>query len=478
MISKDFLKKTEFKIFLTVYLVYLVFMTNYGGNFMADSMLSATISLVEKQTLAIDDYVSDVCKETGCDHSFYNGHYYSGFPPGLSFIALPIYLIVYPFLEKFVPDVLFNNSKTEIKLIILNILVTLFISSFLSALTSVLVYKISSYFTNNGKTKIFTSFILSFSTLYFLYSTGYYARVIAAFFSLFAFYKLIQMKNSKINKNNLFLSGLFSAIAISMDYPNLLITGVLFLYLLSFLRDRRVVYFIFGFLLPIILILLYHYTIFDNPFETPDHLRAHKETLETLRMGFGGFNYPHLEKLFLYTFSSKRGLFFYSPIFLLSLYGIYLGFRKNKFEILTIVSVWLVTFLLYSSSVWPWWWDGSFGPRYLIATFPYIIIPLNFVIDRVNKLLFYLLIGLSSFFSLLGVMFDRTGFWTYPFDIVNPIFTTYMPLFLERGFSNYTLNIITYKIINLPIYLINLIFFFEVLILALIIRKIWIRKIY
>ena len=62
---KNLLGKKELKIFFTIYLIYLVFMTNYGGNFMADSMLSATISLVEQQTFVINDYVSEICKETG-----------------------------------------------------------------------------------------------------------------------------------------------------------------------------------------------------------------------------------------------------------------------------------------------------------------------------------------------------------------------------------------------------------------------------
>ena len=475
MKSKLF-KKTEFKIFITVYLVYLVFMTNYGGNFMADSMLSGTISLVEERTLVIDDYVSQICKETGCDHAFSNSHFYSGFAPGPTFLALPIYFVAYPILQKFLPDILFNNSKTEIKLIILNILTTIFISSFLSALTSVLIYRISNYFTENEKTKIFTAFILSFGTLFLLYSTGYYARVLASFFSIFAFYKLIKMKHSQVTNKELIVAGLSSTAAFTMDYPHFIISFILFCYLLSFLRNKKIFYFIIAASIPVVLTLLYHYIIFDNPFQTPEHLRANQANKEDLGQGFGGFNYPHLEKLFLYSFSSKRGLFFYNPIFLLSFYGLYLGSKKFKFEMLTIFFVFLLTYLFYSSSVWPWWWDGSYGPRYLLVIFPYLILPLNFVIGKANKILFYTLLGISSFFSLLGVMFDRTALWTYPFDVVNPIFKTYIPLLLSKGFSNYTLNIINYKIINLQIYLINILFFIEILFLVFIIRKVWRNK--
>ena len=475
---RNLLEKREVKIFLTIYLVYLMFMTNYGGNFMADSMLSATISLVEQQTFVINDYVSEICKQTGCDHSIYKENYYSGFAPGLSIIAVPVYLVSYPFLQYFLKEGLFGNTKTELKLIALNILVTIFISSLLSGLTSVLVYRISSNFTSNEKTRRLVTFLLSFSTIYFLYSTGYYARIIAAFFSIFTFYKLINIKkevleNKKISNKDLFISGLSSSIAITMDYPHVLISFVLFLYLLSFLKERKVFYYIIAGIIPVALILLYHYAIFENPFSTPEHLRANQGNYEALVNGIGGFSYPSLEKLYLYSFSPERGIFFYAPIFLLSLYGIYLGFRKHKAEMLAIFFSFFLTYLLYSSNIWPWFFDGSFGPRYLLVIFPYLILPLNIALEKSSKILTYFLITISSIISLLGAMFDRTALWTYSYDIKNPLFNSFIPLFLNRGFTNYTLNIIDYKIINIPDILINVIFFAEFIILFFIIRKLW-----
>ncbi len=475
---KNLLEKKEVKIFFVIYLVYLVFMTNFGGNFMADSMLSAAISLVEQQTFVINDYVSEICKETGCDHALYKGNYYSGFAPGLSIIAIPFYLIFYPFLEYFLEDGMFGNTKTELKLIGLNIIVTIFISSLLSALTSILVYRLSSNFTQNEKTRLLVTFLFAFSTIYFLYSTGYYARIIAAFFSIFAFYKLINIKkiyleNKEISNKDLFITGLSSSIAITMDYPHVLISLVLFLYLLSFLREKKIFYYVAGGILPVALILIYHYAIFENLFATPEHLRANMSNYEALVRGIGGFSYPSLEKLYLYSFSPERGMFFFAPIFLLSLYGIYLGFKKHKAEMLAIFFSFLLTYLLYSSNVWPWFFDGSFGPRYLLVTFPYLILPLNIAIEKTNKILTYVLIAISSVISLLGAMFDRTSLWTYSYDVKNPIFNSFIPLFLDRGFANYTLNIIDYKIVNIPGILINIIFLMELLILFFIIRKIW-----
>ena len=396
----------------------------------------------------------------------------------MSIIAIPFYLISYPFLEYFLEDGLFGNTKTELKLIALNIMAALFISSFLSALTAVLVYRISSNFTQNEKIRTLTTFLLAFSTIYFLYSTGYYARVIAGFFSIFAFYKLINLKkevqqNKEISNKGLFIAGLSSSIAITMDYPHVLISFVLFCYLLSFLRNKKIFYFIIASIIPVALTLLYHYAIFENPFSTPEHLRANQANYDALMKGVGGFYYPTLEKLYLYSFSPERGIFFYMPIFLLSLYGIYLGFRKHKPEFLTIFFSFFLTYLLYSSNIWPWFFDGSYGPRYLLVAFPYLILPLNIVLEKSSKILTYFLIFISSTISLLGAMFDRTALWTYSYDIKNPLINSFIPLFLERGFTNYTLNIIDYKIFNIPVYLINIIFFVELIVLLFIIKKIW-----
>ena len=183
---KNLFANTEFKLFFTIWFTYLVFISNYGGNFMADSMLAGTMSIIDDGTFKINNFVSETCKLTGCDHVLYKGNYYSGFAPGLSIISLPIYgLFYYPI--NLLPDFLFNNPKFELKLIALNILSTIFISSLLSALTAVLLFRISKKFDINEKTGLTGTFIFSFATLFLLYSTGYYARIIASFLVFYLF---------------------------------------------------------------------------------------------------------------------------------------------------------------------------------------------------------------------------------------------------------------------------------------------------
>ena len=42
-----FLRKTEVKLFFTIFLVYLFFLSDYGGNWMADSIIDSAMAFVD-----------------------------------------------------------------------------------------------------------------------------------------------------------------------------------------------------------------------------------------------------------------------------------------------------------------------------------------------------------------------------------------------------------------------------------------------
>ena len=69
------------------------------------------------------------------------------------------------------------------------------------------------------------------------------------------------------------------------------------------------------------------------------------------------------------TVAPDKGLFFFSPIFLLSLLGIYHLRKQINLEAGTLLGVTAVIFLLYSSFADPWG-GWAYGPRYLIPAMP------------------------------------------------------------------------------------------------------------
>jgi hypothetical protein len=87
----------------------------------------------------------------------------------------------------------------------------------------------------------------------------------------------------------------------------------------------------------------------------------------------------YLEALAGTLISPSRGLFIYSPIFLFSLYGVFLKIKRRQIEILDLCIIVIICLhWLVISSHRHWWGGNSYGPRYfadMIPFFLYFLIP-------------------------------------------------------------------------------------------------------
>src|SRR5205823_8578008 len=90
------------------------------------------------------------------------------------------------------------------------------------------------------------------------------------------------------------------------------------------------------------------------------------------QIGFVSLTYPHVNALVGLTFGIYRGLFFLSPYLLMAIIGFGVLWRRRwRAEVMVLVLAPLVYLLFNSSSAM---WDGGFGvgPRYLIASLPFL----------------------------------------------------------------------------------------------------------
>jgi hypothetical protein len=71
--------------------------------------------------------------------------------------------------------------------------------------------------------------------------------------------------------------------------------------------------------------------------------------------------------------SYKKGLLLYTPLVLISLAGLYVLFKNNKFQFYSL-SLFLVVTVYVLSSWWSWWYGGSFGSRVCIEYYALIAI--------------------------------------------------------------------------------------------------------
>lgn len=96
-----------------------------------------------------------------------------------------------------------------------------------------------------------------------------------------------------------------------------------------------------------------------------------------------GFNFlnPHMIDIL---FSYKKGLFLYTPITFVALFGGYFLYKKNRFEFFNLFGF-LILLTYFLSSWWNWWYGGSFSSRVYVEFLPIFAILLSFILNELNN---------------------------------------------------------------------------------------------
>lgn len=96
------------------------------------------------------------------------------------------------------------------------------------------------------------------------------------------------------------------------------------------------------------------------------------------------FKNPHIIDIL---FSYKKGLFLYTPLYLMALCGVYTFYKKRKFEFFTVIFFFLIlTYVL--SSWWNWWYGGSFSSRVYVEYLPLFGIFLAMLFQNIKRFFF------------------------------------------------------------------------------------------
>ncbi len=113
-----------------------------------------------------------------------------------------------------------------------------------------------------------------------------------------------------------------------------------------------------------------------------------------------GFNFlePHI---FDILFSYKKGLFLYTPIFLISLMGIYYLWKSSNFEFYS-MALFLFLIVYVFSSWWIWFYGGSFSSRVFVEYIAIFMVLLAIALSRIESKNFRrCFVAATSFFVLL-----------------------------------------------------------------------------
>lgn len=333
--------------------VYLLPMFPHGGSSNELTRWATAASLVEKSSFEIS-WTEDLIGKN-VDTATIGDKTYSNKPPGTAVLAAPFYALTRVFIGE--PDAS-------------NIRISWFVMRFFISTMPLLFLALWLYGRNADEVSLGT---VLFATPLFLYSILLFSHVLVAVLLYFAFRLLFDSKMP--SKRSCFLAGLLSGLAVVCEFP-VLVCVLVFAIGLMFTktRDRRqnIFFFVIGGIPFAILLLIYNYALFGSPFSLSYAYESFPEWAEVAGQGVFGIGVPTFSNFYLLLFSPARGIFFFTPIFILSVIAFFTSREENilrhRIKIAAIV-VSIVVFAGHGAVHGGW----AFGARYLVFIIPLLL---------------------------------------------------------------------------------------------------------
>ena len=226
------------------------------------------------------------------------------------------------------------------------------------------------------RVSLFLTLGLLFTTNLFPYFKSYMREPQLLFYLLAAIYYLHGYKLED-KRSSLVLAGVFCGIGLLTRLTSVITIPLCYFYFVSIVwgrgehisRVRRLTSGSLSFGAPILVAIavnmLYNYVQFESITGTP---YAEAEFTTPLWVGLYGL-----------LFSSGKGLFLYAPLVALGVVSLSRFGQLHRLEMYLFISIVLVHLLFFAKFV-AWAGDGSWGPRYLISTLPFLVLPAGVLI--------------------------------------------------------------------------------------------------
>jgi len=367
-----------------------------------NSRMDLTLAVVEQGRFAIDDYYEN----TG-DYAVYGGHIYTDKAPGTSFLGVPAYaafrlLAHVPAVEALLQKLSHTEAlkatlreggtgllEEKVRFAAALYFVTFFVVSLPSALLGVLLYCFLGRILKEPLQRALLVLGYGLATIVFPYSTVFYGHQTATVLLFIAFYLAYRVRLGELNVRTLWGVGALVGLTVLIEFPALVASSLLGLYVLWFLYKRSGIrYSVFGIGrvilagLPFALLLgFYNACCFGSPLASSyRYLGRFPEISNT---GFLGFTAPSWEAFWGITFSPYRGLFFLSPFLLFAVPGFWYFVRDREWRLEGVLGAATVIAHLLLISCWYDWRGGfAIGPRNLLLVLPYLIVAVAFFLRR------------------------------------------------------------------------------------------------
>ncbi len=184
------------------------------------------------------------------------------------------------------------------------------------------------------------------------------------------------------------LAGFACGWALASEYTaGLVVVAMLFWLILEQRRSLQpwnssLTPFFIGAIPPLLLIPLYSWLCFGNPFLLPYSVN---QSFPAMREGLYAIKWPDPETAWQLLLGPTRGLFFWTPFLALALVG-YRELAHNHTRLFWLTyAVPLLQVVVISGRVWDWQAGPTLGPRYLAPMLPLMALPCALAVKRLPK---------------------------------------------------------------------------------------------
>ena len=397
-------------IFLALFVPFAYFNHNDGWN--QGVRIAELHAIVVKGTLRIDDYLA----YTG-DRALIDGHYYSEKAPAMVFFALPSFALTVAVQKLFGVDPDSPPAGRVSQWIATAASVGLLAALGGLAFFALLRTRVDTF------TAVVATFGIFLGSITWPYAASLFAHAGTIGLIAIALWGALGPASPRRDV----LAGLAAGFAVASEYPAIFPGAVIGLYL-GMLDLRRMWRYGLATLPAAALILANNYAISGSAFKLSYGLNPlFPELAATTSYGF---SMPEAGTIRALLVGEYRGLFFWSPVMLMSVPGFYYMFRKDRrVAIMTMIACVLI--VLQAAAFYTWFGGNAIGPRYLAPVIPFLGFAVAYGIQRWPEP--GMVLGLISIVLMLGVTaiaIDPPG------DVLTPLQSFYLIRFREHRFAD------------------------------------------